>query len=249
MQPKKCAVQRSIVWRYVGEQEFEMIVTLLVIAAILFVALLLEDKFKIPSPLGLIGLSFLAHSLFSGTPMLTGDTEHFAALVILLLPILLVTDSLELTVADLKEHGLSLVYLAVVAVSLSVGLALLTADTLFAEYHLSVAAVILLFSMVLATDPVSVVSIFSNFELPHRLKILAEGESLFNDATALIAFVFIGLYALEGGEITLGYVSEISLIVVLGSTVVGVLVGYLGLVAMKLTSHRTAELMIVIMTG
>ena len=151
-----------------------MVVTLLVVCVILFIALQLEEKFKVPSPLGLIGLSFLVHYLFAGVPMLTGDAEHFAALVLLLLPVLLITDSFELTVADLKEHGLSLVYLAVVAVSLSVGLALLTADTLFGQYNLSFAAVIVLFAMVLATDPVSVVSIFSNFELPHRLKILAE---------------------------------------------------------------------------
>lgn len=226
-----------------------MVVTLLVVCVILFIALQLEEKFKVPSPLGLIGLSFLAHYLFAGIPMITGDTEHFAALVLLLLPVLLITDSFELTVADLKEHGFSLVYLAVVAVSLSVGLALLTADTLFGQYNLSFAAVIVLFAMVLATDPVSVVSIFSNFELPHRLKILAEGESLFNDATALIVFVFIGLYALEGGELTLGYVTEISLIVIFGSAVLGVFLGYVGLLLMKTTENRIAELLIVMMVG
>ena len=226
-----------------------MVVTLLVIAAILFVALLLEDKFNIPSPLGLIGLSFITHHLFSGVPMLTGDTEHFAALVLLLLPVLLITDSFELTIADLKEHGLSLFYLAVVAVVLSVIVALLTADTLFGEYDLSFAAVIVLFSMVLATDPVSVVSVFSNFEIPHRLKILAEGESLFNDATALIVFVFIGLYALEGGELTATYVTEISLIVVLGSAFLGVFIGFIGLAAMKMTENRVSELLIVILVG
>lgn len=141
-----------------------MVITLLIIAAILFVALQLEEKLNVPSPLGLIGLSFIVHYVFVGSPVLTGDTEHFAALVLLLLPILLISDTLELTVNDLKEHSLSLFYLAVIAVSLSVGLALLTADTLFGQYQLSVAAVIVLFAMVLATDPVSVVSIFSNFD-------------------------------------------------------------------------------------
>ncbi len=235
---------------YLSERGLKkMVVTLLVISGILFIALLLEEKFKIPSPLGLIGLSFITHYLFAGTPMLTGDTTHFAALVLLLLPVLLITDSLELTIADLKEHGFSLFYLAVIAVSLSVGLALLTADTLFGQYQLSTAAIVLLFAMVLATDPVSVVSIFSNFELPHRLKILAEGESLFNDATALIVFVFIGLYALDGEGITVAYVAEISFIVVLGSALVGIIIGYIGLILMKITTNRIAELMIVLLSG
>ena len=226
-----------------------MIITVLSIAAILYLTLQLEDKFKIPSPVGLIALSFVFHVAFHDPFMLTGDAERFAALVILLLPILLISDSLELSIADLREHGLSLFYLAVVAVALSVVAALLVGDTLFGQYNLSIAAIIVLFAMVLATDPVSVVSIFSNFQLPHRLKILCEGESLFNDATALIVFVFIGLYALEGGEVTFGYVTEISLIVVLGSALLGVVIGYLGLLAMKTTENRIAELLVLILVG
>lgn len=173
-----------------------MITTLLMVSGILYLALVLEDKLRVPSPLGLIALSFLAHYVLEQAPVLTGDTESFASLVIFLLPILLISDSLELKVADLKEHGLSLFCLAVAAVVLSLVTALLISDWLFADYALSSAAVIVLFAMVLATDPVSVVSVFSKFELPHKLKVLAEGESLLNDATALIVFVFIGLYAL-----------------------------------------------------
>jgi CPA1 family monovalent cation:H+ antiporter len=226
-----------------------MIVTLLMIAGILFLALQLEDKIGIPSPLGLIALSFLAHFGFQQAPVLTDDAEHFASLVVFLLPILLISDSLELKVADLKEHGLSLLYLAVVAVVLSVVMALLVSNWLFADITLSSAAVVVLFAMVLATDPVSVVSIFSKFELPHRLKILAEGESLFNDATALIVFVFVGLYALGGGELTAGYVGEISIEVVFGSVSIGVVIGYIGLAVMKTTENRIAEMMVLIITG
>jgi CPA1 family monovalent cation:H+ antiporter len=226
-----------------------MIATLLMIAGILFLALQLEEKLKVPSPLGLIALSFMAHYVFQQVPVLTGDADHFAALVILLLPILLISDSLEIRIDDLKEHGLSLLYLTVVAVALSVGMALLISNWIFADYSLSSAAIIVLFAMVLATDPVSVVSIFSKFELPHRLKILAEGESLFNDATALIIFVFIGLFALGGGEITTAYVTEISLAVILGSLFVGVLVGFAGLAMMKTTENRIAEMMVLVLTG
>ena len=226
-----------------------MITTLLMIAAILFLALQLEEKFKVPSPLGLIALSFVAHFGFQKIPVLTGDAEHFAMLVIFLLPILLISDSLELKVADLREHAYSLLYLAVVAVVLSVGMALSISDWLFAQYHLSNAAVIVLFAMVLATDPVSVVSIFSKFELPHRLKILAEGESLLNDATALIVFVFVGLYAMGGGQLGVPYLAEISSEVVFGSVAVGMGVGFIGLFAMKSTHNRIAEMMVLVITG
>jgi CPA1 family monovalent cation:H+ antiporter len=189
------------------------------------------------------------HFGFQQVPVLTVDAEQFASLVVFLLPILLISDSLELRVADLKEHGLSLLYLAVVAVVLSVLTALVVSGWLFAGITLSSAAVVVLFTMVLATDPVSVVSIFSRFDLPHRLKILAEGESLFNDATALIVFVVVGLYALGGGDLTAGYVAQISSEVVFGSVAVGVVVGFIGLAVMKTTENRIAEMMVLVIAG
>jgi monovalent cation:H+ antiporter, CPA1 family len=226
-----------------------MITTLIMVASILFLALQLEEKFKVPSPLGLITLSFIAHFVSKQVPVMTGNENSFAALVIFLLPILLISDALELRLRDLKTHGLSLLYLSIVAVSLSIVMALSIDDWLFADKQLSNAAVIVLFAMVLATDPVSVVSIFSKFELPHQLKILAEGESLFNDATALIAFVFIGLYALNGGVISVGYVAEISFAVIFGSIIVGVGIGLIGLMLMKTTENRIAEMMVLVLAG
>jgi len=225
-----------------------MIETVLAVAGILYLALQIEDKLSIPSPLSLIILSFTLYYLMPEIG-LARDAGQFATLVLLLLPILLMADSLELRVADLKEHALSLFYLAVITVALSVIAAIFVGGWLFAQYHLDTTGIIVLFAMVLATDPVSVVSIFSKFELPHRLKILAEGESMFNDATALIVFVFIGLYALEGGDITTAYVGEISAIVVLGSAALGIAFGYIGLVMLKTTENRFAELMVLILTG
>ncbi len=226
-----------------------MIETVLAVALILYLALQIEDKFSVPSPLSLIALSFLLDLLFPEVARFTPDAGRFASLVLTLLPILLISDSLELSVTELKEHAWSLFYLAVVAVVLSVVMALFLKDFLFGEYHLGIAATILLFAMVLATDPVSVVSIFSRFDIPHRLKILAEGESLFNDATALIVFVYIGLYMLEGGQLTWGYVTKISLVVGLGSIVLGLVTGLVGLGLLKTTENRVAEMMILIVTG
>lgn len=226
-----------------------MILTLIMIASILFLALQLENKLKVPSPLGLIALSFVAHYASKQVPIMTGNTESFASLVIFLLPILLISDSLSLQLADLKKHGLSLIYLSIVAVSLSIIAALGISDWIFAGYGLSNTAIILLFAMVLATDPVSVVSIFSKFKLPHQLKILAEGESLFNDATALIVFVFIGLFMLQGGTITASYIAETSIGVILGSILVGIIIGFAGLLLLKTTHDRIAEMMVVILAG
>lgn len=62
-------------------------------------------------------------------------------------------------------------------------------------------ACVLLGAILSATDPVSVVALFKKLGAPERLTILVEGESLFNDATAIVlATIVIGV--VEAGDIT-----------------------------------------------
>lgn len=43
-------------------------------------------------------------------------------------------------------------------------------------------------TLISATDPIGVLAIFKNIKIPHRLKLLIEGESMLNDATTIIFF-------------------------------------------------------------
>ena len=176
-----------------------MILTLLALLTILFISIELQKYFKIPSPISLIALSYGFYYMFP--QMVLFSEETFAELVLFLIPILIAADALQLKLEDLKKNALSLVYLAMFSVAISIGFGIVAANTFFAEYALSTGAVIALFAMVLATDPVSVVAVFSSFNVPHKLAILAEGESLFNDATALIIFMFIAIPMMNGVQI------------------------------------------------
>jgi len=49
-------------------------------------------------------------------------------------------------------------------------------------------ACLLLAAIVSTTDPVAVVALFKDISVPHRLTLLVEGESLFNDAAAIAIF-------------------------------------------------------------
>src|SRR5215831_18143768 len=49
-----------------------------------------------------------------------------------------------------------------------------------------------------ATDPVAVVALFRQLEAPRRLQVIVEGESLFNDATAIIFFTLAVAHAGNG---------------------------------------------------
>ncbi len=62
--------------------------------------------------------------------------------------------------------------------------------------HLNWAEALLLGSILSATDPVAVIALFGQLGAPKRLTMLVEGESLFNDATAIVlSRIIIGVMA------------------------------------------------------
>jgi len=225
-----------------------MILTLISILGILYIAQRLDEHVKIPATISLITLGMVSHYYIPGALTLVGGTEEFAAVVVLLLPVLLLTDALDIDIRDLKDNAGSLLYLAGVSVVLSILSGILVANTVFQEYNLNLAALILLFAMVLPTDPVSVMSVFSKFELPKKLKILVEGESLFNDASAVISYVFIGLPMLAGTIITGEYITQTSLIVISGTIGLGAIFGVAGVALIKNTNDQIAEMTAIIIT-
>ncbi|CAA6816008.1 MAG: Na+/H+ antiporter [uncultured Sulfurovum sp.] len=224
-----------------------MILTLLALLTILFIAIELQKYFKIPSPVSLIGLSYGFYYMFP--QMVLFSEETFADLVLFLIPILIAADALQLKLEDLRKNALSLFYVAAFSVAISISFGIIAANTFFAEYALSTGAIIALFAMVLATDPVSVVSVFSSFKVPHKLAILAEGESLFNDATALIIFMFIAIPMINGVQIGAMDIALVSLKVILFSVLIGLFVGYVGILLMRLTSDAMSELVLILLTA
>ncbi|MFX5705797.1 cation:proton antiporter, partial [Acinetobacter baumannii] len=57
-------------------------------------------------------------------------------------------------------------------------------------------------AIVSATDPVSVVALFRRIGMPKRLTMLLEGESLFNDGTAVVLFKIVLLIVLSGSGVS-----------------------------------------------
>jgi CPA1 family monovalent cation:H+ antiporter len=87
----------------------------------------------------------------------------------------------------------------------------------------------LLIGVILAnTDTVSMIAAFKEIRVPSRLSTIVEGETLFNDAAALVSFNLI-LTVYETGSLTfLEGVQEL-LFVALGGSLVGLVVGYLSI--------------------
>ena len=82
-------------------------------------------------------------------------------------------------------------------------------------------ACLLLGAIVSATDPVAVVAIFKDLGAPKRLTILVEGESLFNDATAIVLFIILAAVMVGTAEASAGSAAVEFIKVFFGGIAVG----------------------------
>lgn len=212
--------------------------------AIAAASLLLQDRMGIPTPITIIvsvmGLSMLGRGHLSISGM------DFDSLTYLMLPILICSDALALRWDEIRRNAISLGYVAGLMILLSVGTAILLNRVMLPDYRLSAAAVSALFCMVLATDPVTVSSVFGRFRLPHNLKVIAEGESLFNDATALIVFSISLTMMGVGGDHAVSDPVAYSFQMVAGALVVGLVIGWVGLQILRVVHDAMTETMLVL---
>lgn len=200
----------------------------------------LANKFKIPSVfLLLIG----SYTIYTYVPMAVPiDLKlYFDAIILFCIPLIFMGDALHLHFYDIKKYGWDIFYLAVVAVALSIS-AGASMYYLGVFEGLSIGAYVSLFAINMATDAVSVQSILSRFKgISHHIKVLIEGESLGNDATAVIAFFFIGLPWMMSGEIDAGHAALDALRVFIVSIGIGVSMGFVFYMLMKLFSDKRGE--------
>ena len=200
----------------------------------------IANKFKIPSVfLLLIG----SYTIYTYVPMAVPiDLKlYFDAIILFCIPLIFMGDALHLHFSDIKKYGWDIFYLAVVAVALSITVGA-SMYYLGVFEGLSIGAYVSLFAINMATDAVSVQSILSRFKgISHHLKVLIEGESLGNDATAVIAFFFIGLPWMMSGEIDAGHAALDALRVFVVSIGLGVTIGFIFYMLMKLFSDKRGE--------
>lgn len=208
-----------------------MIITLMVLS------LIVQEKIRIPLPITLIvTVLLLAH--FNIHPI-DINNDGFDHLLLFLLPLLLMGDVMQLKTEDLKNNWLSVMSTAGIAVTLSVFVGVLLQPIMLPGYALSVPAMIALMAMVIATDPVTVASIFSTTKLPHKLKFLAESESLFNDVSAFAIFT-IAITLMSQPMTTAEIITSFS-ISTGGALLSGVIVGIIGMYLLKLSDDPITE--------
>ncbi|MFC2057333.1 cation:proton antiporter [Campylobacterota bacterium] len=205
----------------------------------------LANKLKIPSVFLLLIGSYM---IYTYVPMAVPiDLPHyFDTIILFCIPLIFMGDALHLHFSDIKKHGWSIFYLAVIAVALSI-----TAGASMYYFGifegLTLGAYVSLFAINMATDAVSVQSVLSRFKgIGHDIKVLIEGESLGNDATAVIAFFFIGLPWMMSGTIDAAEATMDALRVFAVSMGIGIGLGYLFYMLMKLFDDKRGEFFVFI---
>jgi len=166
------------------------------------------------------------------------------------LPALIFESGMSLNARQLLKDLAPVLTLAVPALLLSttiVGIAL----WLVVDIDLTIA--LLFGALISATDPVAVVSLFKELGAPMRLNVLVEGESLFNDATAIVVFGILLTMITEGNELTLltsaGAVLDFIRVFV-GGALVGVVLGLLNSeLLFRLQSSKSAVLVMSLVTA
>lgn len=112
-------------------------------------------------------------------------------------------------------------------------------------YDISLVTCFLFGALISPTDPIAVIGILSQYNIPQKLKTEIIGESLFNDGVGVVVFAVIFSLITGGNDaFTIGNISKIFAIEVIGGIGIGFLVGYAGYWLMKNIDHYQTEILI-----
>jgi monovalent cation/hydrogen antiporter len=196
--------------------EAEVIWTLLILVAALAI---LAKKVAIPYPvllvIGGLGLGFVP-----GLPEVQLEPDM---VFLFLLPPLLYPAALFTSWRDFRANLNPILLLAI-------GLVLLTTAFVAVVAHaltgLPLAAAFVLGAIISPPDAIAATAIANRLRLPQRIVTIVEGESLVNDATALVAYRF-AIAAMVTGRFSVSEAAVRFALVALGGAGIGLAVGWL----------------------
>lgn len=190
------------------------------------------DWLRIPQPV-LLTIFGLAVALVPFSPDLNFEPELILPVV---LPPLLFAATQRATAREFRDHAGAVFFLAV-------GLTLATMGAVGVLAHqlgLSWWTALMLGAMVSPPDPVAATAVARRLRLPHRMVTILEGEGMFNDATALVAFQ-VTLAAVVTGNVSGLRIGGALVLAVLVGTVLGILLGAITKAVLTVVHDAYAE--------
>jgi CPA1 family monovalent cation:H+ antiporter len=222
----------------------ELAVEQILLLLLLAFAVAVAAKFlRVPYTVALV-LAGLAVAFVPGMPSI----ELSPSLVLyVILPAILFQGGLNLNFSDLHRNLRPIALFAVPGIVLSTVVAA-------AAFHLLTGIgfryCLLFGALISPTDPISVLAILKKMQVPHRLKVLLEGESLFNDGTGVVLFRTLLAVAVGVGEdFNLGITALQFVVSFAGGAGFGLLLGFLAYKVLKRINDHLLEVMITLLVA
>ncbi len=226
-----------------------LIAMLISVLAILIFSAPLARALRLPHSFVLIVIGFLGSELLVAQGVDTGIrwTNFHDLIFYVFLPALVFDAAFRMDVGKFVEN---IVPILVLAVPLLLSATLIGAVVIYfmvgSPHGFPWIAALLAGAVIAPTDPTAVTSIAQRCPLPARLKTLIEGESLLNDATALILFLIIatiGVALAEGTVAAMPYGDAIFnfLLVFFGGGALGTLIAIPGCILIRKLRDANAQ--------
>lgn len=213
-------------------EKVSLLTWIVAVVILLFVAIiskLISKKIRIPYSVWLVFAGIIFEYLFAKCTALNGmplSTSHDIIMYILL-PVLIFEAALNINTRLLFKNLKPILILAIPGLIISTFFVGLFMNFLS---PLGLGVAMLFGALISATDPVAVISIFKVLGAPKKLTILVDGESLFNDATAIVMYQAVLSIVVSGTALswlTLGKKAVSFLVVFFGGFLVGVIISFL----------------------
>ena len=187
------------------------------------------SNFIIP---GVTFLMFLG-AILAAAPIIGFEVDEFynfieglpEIILLVIIPILIFESGRKLKIGQIKKEAIPIGFFAIIGVVLTIIIIGIAVNGVF---QIPLIDALLLGAILAATDPVAVGVIFKKFPIPHKLNIIIEGESLFNDATGVISFNVIRGIIFSGVAFSLLDASISFIWSMVGAIALGTAIGWVG---------------------
>ena len=210
---------------------------LFVLLAAMTLLIGIADRLQIPYPI-LLTLGGLGISLIPGLPLIELDPD---VVFLIFLPPILTAAAFFMPLRDFRANLRAIGLLAIGLVTFTTTLVALVARALLPD--LSWAAAFTLGAIVSPPDAIAATSIARQLRLPQRLVVIMEGESLVNDASALV-FYRIAITAALTGSFSLLDAGREFVVTSVGGVLTGLVLAWLVGQMLKRLNNTPVELVL-----
>src|SRR3990172_899101 len=180
----------------------ESALALFVMLAISSLSLFIAQRLRIPHTVFLVAIGIVLGflSVFQYLNFLAQFSLPPELLFFIFLPILIFDCAYNINIRHLTHDAVIISLLAVGSLLVSAFLIAVGIYFVFDLIGLDIPFILLLVfgAIISATDPVAVMALFKEYGAPRRLSLIFEGESIFNDGTAVALFLVVLAIAKSG---------------------------------------------------